>query len=175
MNIASSSPPSGVPVTRRFPSRGSGPVRRWLLLVPFLLLIGGCSVFFRSPGVTLADVRVIGLGLTSGTAQITLEVENPNLFQLEVREFHYLLEVEGRHDTWSRLAEGSSVERIRLPRRSKEEVRLEVPFSYDAVGVALQSWWQTGSMNYRVRGDLTARGPTGRIDLPFRAEGSMSP
>jgi len=140
-----------------------------------LLLLGGCAVFFRSPSVSIADVRVVGLGLTSGTAEIHLEVDNPNFFQLEVREFHYLLEVEGRNDAWSRLAEGSSLESIRLPRRSTEQVTLQVPFSYDAIGVALRSWWDTGSMSYRVQGDLRARGPMGNRDLPFRASGKMTP
>ncbi len=146
------------------------------LVLPFLvILLGGCSLFYRSPSVAIADVRVVGLGFTSGTAEIVLEVDNPNFFHLEVREFRYLLEVEGRGDQWSRLAEGSSAESIRLPRRSIERVTLQVPFEYEAVGTAIRSWWDTGAMNYRVQGDILARGPAGQVDLPFRSSGTMTP
>ncbi len=155
---------------RRLPILG-----RWLVLPLVVILLGGCSLFYRSPSVVIADVRVVGLGFTSGTAEIILEVDNPNFFHLEVREFQYLLEVEGREDRWSRLAEGRTAESIRLPRRSVERVTLEVPFQYEAVGTALRSWWDTGAMNYRVQGDIVARGPAGRVDLPFRSTGSLTP
>jgi LEA14-like dessication related protein len=138
-------------------------------------LIGGCALFYRNPTVQIADVRVIGLGFTSGTAEVLLRVENPNFFQLEVHEFEYVLEIEDRYDRWRPLAEGRSEERVRLPRRSTETVTLEIPFSYEALGVALRSWWDTGEVTYRIEGDLIGRGPTGGMNLPFRASGQMRP
>jgi LEA14-like dessication related protein len=146
-----------------------------ILALVLPLFIGGCAALFRSPTVEIVDVRLVGLGLSSGTAEVTLEVDNPNLFRLEVREFSYLLEIEGSNDRWTRLAEGSSLERVELPRRSTEEVRLRVPFEYGGLGTALQSWWNTGQVNYRIAGDIRARGPGGERDLPFRARGQMAP
>jgi LEA14-like dessication related protein len=142
------------------------------LVLPFL--VGGCSgLLYRSPTVEIADVRVVGLGLTSGTAAVDLQVDNPNFFRLEVRELEYLLEVEDSGNRWSRLAEGRSDERIRLGRRSTETVTLEIPFSYGALGLALRSWWETGSVGYRLEGDLLGRGPTGEVRVPFRSSGRM--
>ena len=143
-----------------------------VLALPFLL--GGCSgLLYRSPTVEIADVRVIGLGLTSGTAAVDFQVDNPNFFRLEVRELEYLLEVEDAGNRWGRLAEGRSDERIRLGRRSTETVTLEIPFSYGALGLALRSWWETGSVGYRLEGDLLGRGPTGEVRVPFRSSGRM--
>lgn len=146
-------------------------------LLPALLLflsLGGCTAFYQTPEVTIADVRIVGLGLNGGTAEIHLEVDNPNLFNLEVRRLEYLLEVEGRNANWSRLAEGVAPDTVRLPRRSLEDVRIQVPFRYDAVGTAIRSWWETGEMNYRLQGEILARGPLGEMELPFRASGGMT-
>lgn len=121
----------------------------------------------------LADVRVIGLGFTSGIAEVVLEVDNPNYFRLEVHEFRYLLEIEDAQRRWSPLARGSSDESVRLGRRSSERVTLEIPFSYQVLGTALRSWWESGELSYRIEGDLRGRGPTGEMNLPFRATGQM--
>ncbi|MEX2530128.1 MAG: LEA type 2 family protein [Gemmatimonadota bacterium] len=143
-----------------------------VLALPFLL--AGCGgLLYRSPTVEIADVRVVGLGLTSGTAAVDLQVENPNFFRLEVHELEYLLEIEDVGDRWSRLAEGRSDEKIRLGRRSTETVTLEIPFSYGAMGLALRSWWETGSVGYRLQGDLLGKGPTGEVRVPFRSSGKM--
>jgi LEA14-like dessication related protein len=144
-------------------------------LLIFVVWLGGCTAFYQAPEVTITDVRIVGLGLSAGTAEIHLEVDNPNFYQLEVRRFQYLLEVEGRNSNWSPLAEGVTADTVRLPRRSREDVRLQVPFRYDAVGTAVRNWWETGAMNYRVQGEILARGPMGERELPFRASGSMTP
>lgn len=138
-------------------------------------VLSGCALFFRSPTVEILDVRVVSLGFNSGTAEVVLEVENPNHYRLEVRELSYLLEIEQRANTWLRLAEGLSSERVELPRRSSQRVTVRVPFDYGAVGAALRSWWNTGEVSYRITGDVKARGPGGERDLPFRARGQMGP
>jgi LEA14-like dessication related protein len=145
-----------------------------ILALALPVLVGGCSgILYRSPTVEISGVRLVGLGLTSGTAAVDLQVDNPNFFRLEVRELEYLLEVEDAGSRWSRLAEGRSEERIRLGRRSTETVTLEIPFSYGALGSALRSWWETGSVGYRLQGDLLGSGPTGELRVPFRSSGRM--
>jgi LEA14-like dessication related protein len=157
------------------PSRPGAPARRWPAALVLLVVLNACSVFYRDPVVSLTDLQIVGLGLLSGTAEVTLEVENPNLFSFEVREFRYLLEVEDRDDRWARLAEGVSADTVRLPRRSTEEVTLRIPFSYGAVGTALRNLFSTGEIHYRLEGELKGRGPTGEMDLPVRAVGRMVP
>lgn len=148
---------------------------RLFALLAVCTLLGGCGLFYRSPTVQIADVRVVELGFASGTAEVVLEVDNPNFFGIEVREFAYLLEIEAEEDRWSPLAEGSTDEAVDLPRRSTERVTLEIPFSYDAMGAALRSWWDSGEVGYRIEGDLRGNGPTGELNLPFQAAGRINP
>ncbi len=140
-----------------------------------LLALAGCSLFLRDPVVTITDVQIVGLGLLGGTAEVRLQVENPNPFGFEVREFRYRLDVEDREDRWARLAEGVSVDTVRLARRSTEEVSLRIPFSYCGVGTALRNLLSTGQIHYRLEGDLKGRGPAGSLDVPVRATGTIIP
>ena len=147
-----------------------------ILRVPVLALLiamGGCARLYQEPHVHLAGVRVVGLGFTSGTAQIHLEVDNPNRFALEVWEFRYFLEVAEGGGRWTPLATGATEEPIRLERRSQRDVYLSVPFEYRGVGSALRAFLSAGEVPYRVQGDLRARGPTGEVALPFRSQGSL--
>lgn len=152
--------------------------RRWPRLLGGLalaLLVTGCALFYRDPEIRIVDVRVVGLGLTSGTAEVTLEVDNPNRFALEVREFAYLLEVAEGEDRWTELTRGATMDTIRISRRSVQEVILPVPFQYQGAGSALRAWFETGRIEYRFQGELTARAPTRTLNFPVRSSGTIVP
>jgi LEA14-like dessication related protein len=152
--------------------------RRWarpLGGLALALLVTGCSLFYRDPEVRIVDVRVVGLGITSGTAEVTLEVDNPNRFALEIREFAYLLEVAEGEDRWTELTRGETLDTIRISRRSVQEVTLPVPFQYRGAGSALRAWFETGRIDYRFQGELTARAPTRTLNLPVRSIGTIVP
>lgn len=150
---------------------------RPLALAAALLILSGCALFFRNPEVRIVDVRVVGLGFTSGTAEVLLEVDNPNRFGLEVRGLDYLLEVGTPSDLerWDTLAVGFHADTVHLPRRSEEQVAIQIPFRYRALGTALTAWMQGGDIPYRIEGELKARGPGGERDLPFRSRGNIRP
>ncbi|TVR64460.1 MAG: hypothetical protein EA422_06990 [Gemmatimonadales bacterium] len=147
------------------------------LVASILLLTGiaafstGCSALYRAPEVHLVDVQITGLGLTSGIARVYLEVDNPNPVSLEVQRVEYLLELRGRDGEWNVLSDGISSESLTMVRRGTTEVPLEVVFQYRALGAGLLGWWESGEVTYRIQGDLSARGPLGPVNLPFRASG----
>jgi LEA14-like dessication related protein len=153
------------------------PALRALALLLVLALTGACALFVRSPEVAIADVRVVGLGLTGGTAEVLLEVDNPNRFGLEVREFRYLLEVAdpARPDRWDTLAVGVSADTVHLARREVTVVPLRIPFRYSALGTALRAWMGGGDVPYRIEGSVRARGSGIQRDLPFRSQGTLVP
>jgi len=160
--------------------RRSGTLRPWAalaLMLGILAAVPACSLFVRSPEVAIVDVRVVGLGLTGGTAEILLQVDNPNRFNLEVREFSYLLEVAdpSRPERWDTLAVGVTADTLQLDRRAVSVVPLRVPFRYGALGTALRAWMQGGEIPYRLEGEVRARGAGFQRDLPFRSRGSLTP
>ncbi len=158
---------------------GAGPragARGRLLAVAVLFaFLTGCALFYSDPTVRIADVRVVGMGFTGGTAEVVLMVENPNRFALDVHEFRYLLEVSEGEDLWAELAAGTSLDTVRLEGRAEKEVVLSIPFQLRALGSALRAWMATGEIPYRVEGEVRGRGPLGGIALPFRSRGTVTP
>lgn len=153
-----------------------------LLLVATAVVAPGCALFVKQPRVTIADVRVVSLGLAGGTARVELEIDNPNRFDLTVRTLSYRLEVadgpsgEGSVDRWIPLAQEEEVERsIAAPGRSTVNVEVPVAFEYRALGAALRSLLVDGEVRYRVQGAVRVRGPVGEHRLPFNNIGRMRP
>jgi LEA14-like dessication related protein len=138
-----------------------------------VIAIGGCALFFRDPSVRILDVRVASLGLTAGSAEVSLEVVNPNRYTLRLRSFDYVLEIQDRSadSGWAELARGSSTDEIPVAGRDTTMVSLDVPFQYRAVQTALSAYLREGRVEYRFRGDARVRGPMGTVQLPFSQRG----
>jgi LEA14-like dessication related protein len=151
------------------------PIRALIALV--LLVLPGCALFFRAPEVRIVDIRVVEVGLRSGTAEVILEVDNPNRYALEILGLDYRLEVgsTAEDSRWDLLAEGFHSEPLRLRPRTEERIALQLPFRYSALGTALGAWIRGGEVPYRVEGRLRAKGPVGARELPFQARGALRP
>lgn len=158
-------------------SRCTGRMRLVTGVLALVLVSAGCGVFYQAPSVRIADVRVVGLGLSSGTAELDVEVDNPNRFGLEVRGLEYMLEVSDGTEAarWDTLATGISTDTVRIDGREMERVTLSIPFRYQALGTAFQSLLSGGSVPYRIEGVVRAGGFGGQRDLPFRSEGRFAP
>jgi LEA14-like dessication related protein len=142
-----------------------------------VVLLTACSLVFTEPSIRVAGVRVASLGLTSGTAEVVLEVDNPNGYDLEVRGFDYRLQVvdDGAPDGWRELSAGEWPDTVRLPSRDTLQVTIPVPFDYTALGSALNAIMATGGVDYQVSGETRVGGPTGEYHVPFRQRGTLRP
>lgn len=142
-------------------------------------MAAGCALFYENPTVRIAGVRVTGVGLTGATAEIGLEVDNPNGFSLTTTGVSYRLafqdgEVEpDRESGWRTIAEGESEEVVTVPGEETSRVTLSVPFRYEDVGRAVESFLQRGELRYRLTGALRVDGPVGGVRVPFDETGDV--
>ena len=141
--------------------------------------LSGCFLFFENPTVRIADVRVSDVGLSGATALIGLEVVNPNGFSLTSTGVTYHLAFEEPGSTpedevqWTTIARGESDESVTVPGEETSRVTLSVPFRYEDVGRAVQSFLLRGELRYRLTGDLGVDGPLGRVRVPFDETGDV--
>ncbi len=167
--------------SRRFGQGGL--LQRGRGLLPFLLLFGllgsfgGCALFFRAPSVEIVDVKIVSLGLSSGTAEVVLDVSNEGSRQMDISGFLYEIEVRGPADQadWASLAEGFYNEEVVIPGNETQRVRVPVPFQYSALGVALRSFLSEGEVPYRLSGEVWLGGSSVGLQIPFRSRGSIHP
>jgi LEA14-like dessication related protein len=145
----------------------------YAVLVTILAAGAACATFgrgaFKEPVVTLKDVRINGLGLNGGSMDIVLNVYNPNGYRLDATRLTYRLFVDtipfgtGATDSNFSVAKGDST-----------QVRLPLNFSWAGVGQAGRQLLNTGTVNYRVAGDLTVGSAVGTMKIPYDRTGRFS-
>ena len=137
-----------------------------------LVLTAACAGLgrdFKEPIVTFKEGRVTGLGLTGGSLEVVLEVYNPNGFRLDGSRLSYAISVDS-----VALGGGELNSRFQVEKGDTSEVRLPLSFSYAGVGLAGRQLIQTGSVEYRVKGDITFGTPIGDFTRPYDQKGRFS-
>jgi LEA14-like dessication related protein len=145
-----------------------------LAVVALALTLTGCSALgraaFQNPVVSLRDVRVLGLGTTGGQLEVQLGVYNPNQFRLDATRLTYRVFVgdsvgvaSGALDTQTTVQAGDST-----------IVRVPIAFTYSGVGAAALQLMRTGSVTYRVGGDVTVGSPVGNFTVPYSTTGQFN-
>lgn len=150
---------------------------RTLLLAATLAVttagVTGCASLgrqaFAEPVVKFQEMRLNGLGLTGGSLDVVLNVENPNGYRLDATRMTYKLFI----DTIA-FGEGTVDQRLTVEEKSQTTVRIPVNFTYTGVGAAGRALIQNGTVPYRVTGDLTVATPVGNFTRPYDMTGRYS-
>ncbi|HET7550736.1 MAG TPA: LEA type 2 family protein [Gemmatimonadaceae bacterium] len=124
---------------------------------------------FKEPVVTLKNVRVNGLGFNGGSVDIMLNVYNPNRFDLDATRLTYKLFV----DTIP-LGTGATDSTFTVSDGDTTQVSLPLSFTWADASQAARSLMNTGTVNYRVVGDLTVGSSMGTFTLPYDRTGRFS-
>jgi LEA14-like dessication related protein len=135
--------------------------------------VAGCASIarqaFQEPVVSVRNVRLNGLGLNGGSIDVALAVYNPNNYRLDATRVTYQL----LFDTVT-FATGALTERHTVQGRDTLELTIPVNFTYRGVGEAGRQILNTGSVNYRVLGDVTVGTPVGNFTVPYSTTGRFS-
>ena len=133
----------------------------------------GCAsvgrTVFEQPVVSFKDLRVNGLGLQGGSLDVVLNVYNPNRYALNATRLTYRLMVDSVP-----LGTGALDQRFVVQRGDSATVRLPVAFTYAGLGSAGRQLLRSGTVNYRVLGDVTVGTPLGNFTRPFDRTGHFS-
>jgi LEA14-like dessication related protein len=134
----------------------------------------GCAALgmaggFKDPVVNFRDVRINGLGTQGGSADILLSVYNPNHFKLQGTRLTYRLLVDS-----TPVGNGALDQNFAVNQGDSTVITLPVSFTYAGLGAAGRQLMQSGSVNYRVLGDVTVSTPLGNFTRPYDRTGRFS-
>ena len=133
----------------------------------------GCATLgkatFKEPIVHFQDAKVTGLGVTGGSVEVKLSLYNPNGFKLDGERLTYKLMVDS-----TTLGTGALADRFAVQEKDSTIVTLPLSFTYAGVGAAGRQLMNTGSVNYRVVGDVTVGTPLGNFTRPYDQTGRFS-
>jgi LEA14-like dessication related protein len=134
--------------------------------------VAGCSLAgrrFAEPEVQFRGVTIRGLGLTGGSLDLVLDVYNPNGFALDASRMTYRLWV----DTLE-FASGTRDDRFRVEKGDTSTVTIPVDFKWAGMSQAARELLNTGTVNYRVAGDITVGSALGNFTIPYDRKGRFS-
>jgi LEA14-like dessication related protein len=144
------------------------------IVIAALALVGACSALgrqaFQNPIVNLRDVKVQGLGVTGGQLEVQLSVYNPNNYRLDASRLTYRVFV---GDSVG-LADGAVETRATVQAGDSTIVNVPVAFTYSGLGAAARQLLNTGSVNYRVTGDVTVGSVVGNFTVPYSTTGRFN-
>ena len=133
----------------------------------------GCATLgratFKEPVVHFQDARITGIGTTGGSLEVKLSLYNPNSFKLDGSRLTYVVLV--GVDT---LGTGALAQQFSVQEKDSTIVTLPVQFTYTGVGAAGRQLMNTGTVNYRVTGDVTVGTPLGNYTRPYDQTGRFS-
>jgi LEA14-like dessication related protein len=150
-------------------------MRRFVVVsaVTLAAAAAGCATLarqaFQEPVVSVRNIRLNGLGLTGGSVDVDLAVYNPNNYRLDATRLTYRL----LFDTVE-FATGALTQQQTVQSRDTAIVRIPVNFTYRGVGEAGRQILQTGTVNYRLAGDVTVGSPLGNFTVPYSTTGRFS-
>ena len=131
---------------------------------------GGCATLgrkvFKEPVVNFQQLNINGLGLTGGSLDVVLSVYNPNNFRLDATRLTYNLMIDS-----VRFGSGALDQKFTVQSGDSTIVRLPISFTYAGIGEAGRQLLNTGSVNYRVTGDMTVGTPLGNFTRPYDRTG----
>ena len=153
-------------------------MRRLVMVVAAVAAIGGggaaCAGVglggFEEPVVTVSNVRVNGLGLNGGSVDIMLNVYNPNNFRLDGTELTYQLWVDSIP-----FGSGTTRENFVVAGDDSTIVTLPLDFTWSGVGSVGRAVLNTGTVPYRVAGNLRVSSAVGGVTVPYDQTGRFSP
>ncbi|MEX2178095.1 MAG: LEA type 2 family protein [Gemmatimonadaceae bacterium] len=125
---------------------------------------------FQNPVVNLRNVAVQGLGLSGGQLEVQLSVYNPNNYRLDASRLTYRVFV---GDTLG-LASGAVDTRTTVQAEDSTIVVIPVSFTYAGLSAAARQILLTGSVTYRVAGDVTVGSVVGNFTVPYSATGRFN-
>ena len=136
------------------------------LVLPTILGVAACATLgkatFKEPIVHFQEARLTSLGITGGSVEVRLSVYNPNGFHLDGTRLTYNLDVDSVH-----FGSGEMKDRFTVQEKDSTIVTLPLDFTYSGVGAAGRTLMNTGSVNYRVRGEVTVGTPIGSFTRPY--------
>jgi LEA14-like dessication related protein len=116
-------------------------------------------------------VQLRGVGITGGSLDVTLAVQNPNHFRLDATRLTYKVLMANDSIT---VASGALDKLFTVQEGATSDVTIPVDFTYNGLGAAGRSLLNTGAVAYHVMGDVTVGSAVGHFTVPYDSKGRFT-
>lgn len=145
-----------------------------LLIAVAAVSLAGCATIsqwtnLQAPQVEVAGIKVASVGLTSGTFDVTLRVDNPNRVDLHGTALTATIDANG-----GRFAAIDLSRAFDLPKGEAVPIVVPVTIQWSGASSAIRQMVSSGSVPYTIGGRVTVDTPIGAKGLDFSKSGTVS-
>lgn len=151
-----------------FPEKLRARIMRKSLLLACTALLTACAPALQKPEISLADIALVGIGLSEQQFIMKLQIANPNALDLPVEKLQFDIEVEGRP-----FAHGATAAPTTVPAHGEAMLEIMASSRLSTLSKPLRDAWKNGRtrLAYRLTGDAELGHGIGRV--PFVKNGEM--
>jgi LEA14-like dessication related protein len=136
--------------------------------------LSGCATInawtnLQSPQVEVAGIKLASIGLSSGTFDVTLRVNNPNSVSLDGTGLTATIQAKG-----SPFAQVDLSNAFSLPKGEGVSLVVPVTVQWSGATSAVRELIGAGSVPYTIGGRVTVNTPVGARGLDFSTSGTVS-
>jgi LEA14-like dessication related protein len=139
-----------------------------LLLIP-LILLTSCSLFVKTPVVSVKDVTLVGLDGTGARLELLLGITNPNAYQIGLQGYTYALQVMD-----AQLASGEARQSLEFAPHATADVRIPVQVAFRDLLDILKRGPDMDHVPYRIHASLDVKLPVGSLAVPIDTSGTFA-
>jgi len=143
------------------------PKKTFVLLFAVLAGLAGCGV--QTPKADIESVKLVNATFDKISASLNLRVENPNSFDIHIREVRYKLFSNNKM-----IIEDKTTKKIALPAKESTKVELPIGFSTMKVADAGLEALTKGKVDYRAEAVIVVELPVGPVEIPVTKVGKLS-
>ncbi len=128
----------------------------------------GTFPLLKKPNLALKSLKTKDLSLTGVSLVLEVEIENPNLLELDVLKFNHNVILSGNE-----IAKSLTSAPMKIAKNGKTQLTLPIRVNFLEAGMAIKQVLQGGSVSYQLRGDMLTRLPGGDVALPYDQGGTI--
>ncbi len=141
-----------------------------ILIVALLIVMGSFYLFrenqrskvLKSFNISIADVRITGIGLTGANLEIVFNIRNPSGMGATLDQLDYKIYGNNIY-----LGEGKINDAISVPAHSNKMVSSSFVLNYSSAGKVFGDDLEKGAINWKISGIAWRNTPFGTIKVPF--------
>lgn len=149
-------------------ARGRGLVLLLMLLL-VVVALGGCSLLYKKPTVTIGDIRVSDFSSEGLKLDVELMVQNPNSFGITVHGYRYNLALNGIP-----FSSGNQLRDVTLLPSATTSVRLPAAIPYAAILQLVSKQLDYDRVPYEIEGDLDVSTSFTTRRIPVKSSGTFA-
>jgi LEA14-like dessication related protein len=123
----------------------------------------------KVPKVKLTGLKVKGLSLSKVDLELGVNVDNPNIFGVDMSKLDYQINLAGQQ-----VATGSADNVAQVPKKGSGEIRLPISLSFSGVASALRSAIMGQSVDCAISGGADLNTQFGQLHLPINLNQNVS-